>query len=327
MRVAGHDRVAVRAGLRVADRGEHPLLEHRRHRVLEPLGLLVDLVPRDPEHVGEEALDQAVAADDALGVLGARVGERDRLVARARDVAVALEAADHLVHRRGRELHRARDVGAGHRQTRLLQPEERLEVLLLGDGGVIGHADHRNRLRDHAGDAGHAGVRHRCLARHRARAGRRAGRARRHARASPRARPTSSPRSPPSSPATHHVLECDVADAGVHAGRRSTRFVERAGGLELLVANAGITHYGPFRDQPLDKALQMSQVNWHGTLHTVHFGLPHLLERRTAGTSSSSPAAPACARSRRPRSTARRRPPSACSPRPCATSSPAPASR
>jgi NADP-dependent 3-hydroxy acid dehydrogenase YdfG len=22
----------------------------------------------------------------------------------------------------------------------------------------------------------------------------------------------------------------------------------------------------------------MSQVNWHGTLHTVHFGLPHLLE-------------------------------------------------
>ena len=40
------------------------------------------------------------------------------------------------------------------------------------------------------------------------------------------------------------------------------------------MANAGITHYGPFRDQPLDKALQMSQVNWHGTLHTVHFGAP-----------------------------------------------------
>ena len=69
MRVAGVDRVAVRAGLRVADRGEHALLEHRRHRVLEALGLLVDLVPRDPEDVGEEALDQPVAADDALGVL------------------------------------------------------------------------------------------------------------------------------------------------------------------------------------------------------------------------------------------------------------------
>ena len=64
IRGAGDDRVAVRAGLRVADRGEHALLEHRGHRVLEALGLLVDLVPRDPEDVGEEALDQPVAADD-----------------------------------------------------------------------------------------------------------------------------------------------------------------------------------------------------------------------------------------------------------------------
>ena len=60
------ERVAVRAGRRVADRRQHPLLEHRRHRVLQPLGLLVDLVPGDPEDVGEEALDQPVAADDRL---------------------------------------------------------------------------------------------------------------------------------------------------------------------------------------------------------------------------------------------------------------------
>src|SRR3954449_11027283 len=78
-------------------------------------------------------------------------------------------------------------------------------------------------------------------------------------------------------PGEHHVLECDVADAA------STKaaidgFAQRTGGLDLLVANAGITHYAPFRDQPLDQALEMSQVNWHGTLHTVHFGLPHLLE-------------------------------------------------
>ena len=79
-------------------------------------------------------------------------------------------------------------------------------------------------------------------------------------------------------PGEHHVLECDVADAA-STQAAIDGFAQRAGGLELLVANAGITHYGPFRDQPLDKALQMSQVNWHGTLHTVHFGLPHLLER------------------------------------------------
>ena len=63
------ERVAVRAGRRVADRREHALLEHGRHRVLESLGLLVDLVPRDPEDVGEEALDQAVATDDRLRVV------------------------------------------------------------------------------------------------------------------------------------------------------------------------------------------------------------------------------------------------------------------
>ena len=74
----------------------------------------------------------------ALGVLAAGVGERDRLVAGARDVAVALEPADHLVDGRRRELHRARDVGAGHRQAGLVEPEQRLEVLLLGDGH-IGH--------------------------------------------------------------------------------------------------------------------------------------------------------------------------------------------
>src|SRR3954471_22428537 len=78
-------------------------------------------------------------------------------------------------------------------------------------------------------------------------------------------------------PGEHHVLECDVADAA-STQAAIDGFAQRAGSLELLVANAGITHYGPFRDQPLDQALQMSQVNWHGTLHTVHFGLPHLLE-------------------------------------------------
>ena len=106
---AGDDRVAVRAGLGVADRREHALLEHRRHRVLEALGLLVDLVPGHAQDVGEEALDQAVAAHDALGVLGAAVGERDRAVGAAGDVAVALEAADHLVDgRRPRAASRAR---------------------------------------------------------------------------------------------------------------------------------------------------------------------------------------------------------------------------
>ena len=51
-------------------------------------------------------------------------------------------------------------------------------------------------------------------------------------------------------PAPTTSLACDVGDArSVHDALE--RFVAQAGGLDLLVANAGITHYGPFRNQPL----------------------------------------------------------------------------
>jgi hypothetical protein len=115
--------------------------------VLQALGLLVHLIPGDPQHVGQEALDHAVAADDPLGVLGAGRGEGDRSFFVAGDVAVALQAAHHLVHRGRGELHCAGDVGSGHRQARLLQPEQALQVLLLGDRrGVLSHVcDARGR--------------------------------------------------------------------------------------------------------------------------------------------------------------------------------------
>jgi short-subunit dehydrogenase len=80
-------------------------------------------------------------------------------------------------------------------------------------------------------------------------------------------------------PGEHHVLACDVSDDEA-VKRAIDTFVDRAGGLDLLVANAGITHYGPFREQPLEHARRMTDINWYGTLYTVHHGLPHLL---TAG--------------------------------------------
>ena len=79
-------------------------------------------------------------------------------------------------------------------------------------------------------------------------------------------------------PGTHHALECDVTDSAA-TQRAIDAFADKTGGLDLLIANAGITHYGPFRDQPLEKAKQMSEVNWLGTLYTVHYGLPHLLQQ------------------------------------------------
>ncbi len=79
-------------------------------------------------------------------------------------------------------------------------------------------------------------------------------------------------------PGEHYAIECDVRSSeSVEAAIAS--FVDQAGGIELLVANAGITHYGPFRDEPLANALEMSEINWHGTLRTVHYGLPYMLDR------------------------------------------------
>jgi short-subunit dehydrogenase len=76
---------------------------------------------------------------------------------------------------------------------------------------------------------------------------------------------------------THHALPCDVADAS-STHQAIDQFVAATGGLDLLIANAGIAHYAKFADQSLGDQLRMSQINWHGTLHAVHFGLPHLLE-------------------------------------------------
>jgi short-subunit dehydrogenase len=78
-------------------------------------------------------------------------------------------------------------------------------------------------------------------------------------------------------PGQHHVL------GGVDVGDRDSvfgaveRFVAEAGGLDLVVANAGLTHYELVADQPIENAEQMTRVNWLGTLYTVKAALPTLL--------------------------------------------------
>jgi short-subunit dehydrogenase len=72
----------------------------------------------------------------------------------------------------------------------------------------------------------------------------------------------------------HAAIEGDVADADSIAGA-----VRRFGDVDVLVANAGITHYRPFAELPLDEARQMNDVNWLGTIHTVWAALPGMLER------------------------------------------------
>lgn len=82
----------------------------------------------------------------------------------------------------------------------------------------------------------------------------------------------------PASTGGHVVLGCDVGDRASVASAME-RFVAATGGLDLLVANAGIADHGPFRYQPLERAEEMTRVNWLGTVYTVHAGLGHMLDR------------------------------------------------
>jgi short-subunit dehydrogenase len=70
------------------------------------------------------------------------------------------------------------------------------------------------------------------------------------------------------------ALPCDVGDAG-SIGAAVDRFAA-GGGLDLVVANAGVAHYGRFTEQ--DPALheEMTRVNWLGTVYTVRAALRHM---------------------------------------------------
>lgn len=80
-------------------------------------------------------------------------------------------------------------------------------------------------------------------------------------------------------PGAHHPLTCDVAlPASIATAVED--FVAAAGGLDLLVANAGIAHYEPIAEQSLEDIENMTAVNWLGTVHTVQAALPYMLEQR-----------------------------------------------
>ena len=74
-------------------------------------------------------------------------------------------------------------------------------------------------------------------------------------------------------------VECDVRDpASVEAAVAAC--VERFGGLDVAVANAGVGSYGPFLEMPMDQIEAMIDVNLKGTLYTARFALPHIIERK-----------------------------------------------
>jgi 3-oxoacyl-[acyl-carrier protein] reductase len=57
---------------------------------------------------------------------------------------------------------------------------------------------------------------------------------------------------------------------------------ERHGGIDILVANAGVGAYGPFLDLPPDQLEEMIDVNVKGAIYSVRATLPFLLESDAA---------------------------------------------
>lgn len=74
----------------------------------------------------------------------------------------------------------------------------------------------------------------------------------------------------------HVVLRADVTKRR-EVEKAIDRFAKAAGGLDLLVANAGIAHYVPFADQDADEVEEMVRINVLGSLWTVRAALPHML--------------------------------------------------
>jgi short-subunit dehydrogenase len=78
-------------------------------------------------------------------------------------------------------------------------------------------------------------------------------------------------------PGDHVVLPVDIGRRR-EVERAVERFVKRTGGIELLVANAGIAHYGPFADVELERTEEMVRINVIGTIYSVRAGLDPMLD-------------------------------------------------
>jgi short-subunit dehydrogenase len=72
----------------------------------------------------------------------------------------------------------------------------------------------------------------------------------------------------------HEAITADVGDRD-----QLVKAIEEYGRVDVVVANAGVANYGPFRDMDLDDVDRMTRINWLGTVNTVAATLPGMLDR------------------------------------------------
>ncbi len=71
-------------------------------------------------------------------------------------------------------------------------------------------------------------------------------------------------------------VRCDVRHRG-EVQQATDEVVDRFGGLDVVVANAGVGAYGPFLELDAERLEAMIDVNLKGTLYTAAATLPHLI--------------------------------------------------
>jgi 3-oxoacyl-[acyl-carrier protein] reductase len=72
----------------------------------------------------------------------------------------------------------------------------------------------------------------------------------------------------------HEAIAADVGDRD-----QLKSAIDEFGRVDVIVANAGIAQYGPFRDIDLELVERMTRINWLGTVNTVAAVLPGMLDR------------------------------------------------
>jgi NAD(P)-dependent dehydrogenase (short-subunit alcohol dehydrogenase family) len=74
-------------------------------------------------------------------------------------------------------------------------------------------------------------------------------------------------------------FEADVTDRAA-LDRAVAGTVERFGGIDVVIANAGVSPVGTVTTLPPEAFAQTIAVNLMGVYHTVHAALPHVIERQ-----------------------------------------------
>jgi len=74
---------------------------------------------------------------------------------------------------------------------------------------------------------------------------------------------------------------CDVRDPAALESL-AAEAVERFGGVDILIVNAGVGSYGPLLELPADELEEMIDVNVKGAIYAIRAALPHLVRSEAA---------------------------------------------